>query len=310
MSTEDDERRLFDSLLDAGRRDAPPAELGERVLDHVEYRSRLELQAGRSPLNARRGRAVGAIALVVAAAAAAFPFLHRSATRDTPIIAAEHPPGGAAAPALASAVATPSHASAPVIDPCRDAAVATGSAPLIDDFEDGDDAVAPLDGRAGFWRWAREIDAPGTAPALIPLPRPDATHANRLALHVKGGQLVDWGATVEFNFRPACYDAAKYAGIAFQARGPGRIYVAPREVSVIPIAEGGTCDRDCHNPHVAKIDLDAAWRVYQVRWADVRQRGMGKPPLDPQRLNSIAFLIRPEDTPYDVWLDDVRFIAR
>jgi hypothetical protein len=79
---------------------------------------------------------------------------------------------------------------------------------------------------------------------------------------------------------------------------------------VIPIAEGGTCEHDCHNPHVAKIDLDAAWHVYQVRWTDARQRGMGKSPLDPQRLNSIAFLIRPEDTPYDVWLDEVRFIGR
>ena len=81
-------------------------------------------------------------------------------------------------------------------------------------------------------------------------------------------------------------------------------------MGVIPIAEGGTCERDCHNPHVAKIDLDAAWHVYQIRWAEVRQRGIGKPALDPQRLNSLAFLIRPEDTPYDIWLDDVRFMPR
>jgi hypothetical protein len=34
------------------------------------------------------------------------------------------------------------------------------------------------------------------------------------------------------------------------------------------------------------------------------------PPLDASRLQSVAFLIRPEDTPYDVWLDDVRFLVK
>ena len=131
-----------------------------------------------------------------------------------------------------------------------------------------------------------------------------------MAQHVKGGQLLDWGATVEFDFRPACYDASKYVGVSFQARGPGRVYVAPRERSVIPIAEGGSCEADCYNPHVAKIELESVWRTYQVRWSELRQRGIGKPALDARHLHSLAFLIRPEDTPYDVWLDDLRFLQR
>ena len=310
MSTEDDDSRLLANLLEAARGDAPPPELGERVLDHAAYRSRLELVAKKSP---KVSHGTFAAVVLVTAAAAVFALLTRGASREVENIAPERAharTAGGLAPPPSVVAPLPSHVAIPVLDPCAERAVGTGNLPSIDDFEDGDDAITSLDGRAGFWRWAREIDAPGTAPALIPLPRPDATRGNRLALHVKGGQLEDWGATVEFNFRPGCYDASKYAGISFQARGPGRIYVAPREVNVIPIAEGGTCDHDCHNPHVAKIDLDAAWHVYQVRWADVRQRGMGMPPLDPQRLNSIAFLIRPEDTPYDVWLDEVRFLVR
>jgi len=310
--TDDDDRRLLEQLLEVARADAPPVQLGERVLDHVAYRMRLEQFAGMRP--ARRRVALGVAAgVAVAAAAGAFVLLRPNPSHEPAIIAAERArpaSGGSAQPAAAAAAAASNQPAAPVVDPCVERVVANGSAPLIDDFEDGDDAVLPLDGRAGFWRWAREIDAPGTAPALIPLPRPDAPRGNRLALHVKGGLLVDWGATVEFNFRPSCYDASKYAGISFQARGPGRVYLAPREVEIIPIAEGGTCDHDCHNPHVAKIDLENAWRVYQVRWADVRQRGAARPPLDPTRLHSIAFLIRPEDTPYDVWLDEVRFIPR
>jgi hypothetical protein len=237
----------------------------------------------------------------------------RKPSADLPIMA-EHAPSASKASA-APAGAPPAlralpQAASQASDPCLALAPSAGSEPSIDDFEDGDDAVRSLEGRAGFWRWAREIDAPGTAPALIPVPRADATRANRLAQHVKGGQLMDWGATIEFDFRPACYDASKYVGVSFQARGPGRIYVAPRERSVIPIAEGGSCESDCHNPHVAKIELESAWRTYQVRWSELRQRGIGKPPLDARRLHSLAFLIRPEDTPYDVWLDDVRFLQR
>ena len=304
--SDDDERRLFDRLREAAQSESPPAELSERVLDHVAYRSRLEAPANKWSY---RTRLVASSLCVVAAAAALAVFIGaRRSPRDA-VITPERT-ASAGNPSSVSASAAPSQSAGPVFDPCTERAAASGSAPSIDDFEDGDDAVAPLEGRAGFWRWAREIDQPGTAPALIPLPRPDATRGNRLALHVKGGQLEDWGATVEFNFRPGCYDASRYGGVSFQARGPGRIYFAPREVSVIPIAEGGTCERDCYNPHVAKIDLDAVWRVYQIRWTEVRQRGIGKPALDPQRLNSLAFLIRPEDTPYDVWLDDVRFMPR
>jgi hypothetical protein len=301
---DDDDRRAFERLLDAARDEAPPPELGERILSELAYRSRLERLALR-PRRPSYHAAAGA--LVLLAAGVLLAVLTLESSPDLPI-AAEHSAGSNETYAPATA---PAAVSLPLaVDPCLARGGGAGSEPAIDDFEDGDDSIRALEGRAGFWRWAREIDAPGTAPALIPIPRPDATRANRLAQHVKGGQLVDWGATVEFDFRPACYDASKYVGVSFQARGPGRIYFAARERSVIPIAEGGSCEVDCHNPHVVKLELEAVFRTYQVRWTELRQRGIGKPPLDPSRLHSLAFLIRPEDTPYDVWLDELRFLQR
>jgi hypothetical protein len=307
MTMSDDDERAFQHLLDAARNEAPPPELGERVLEQVAYRARLaRIAAGPR----RHGFRTAAGALLVLAAGVLLLVLARPPVADLPI-AAEHAAGGrGTAPAGVAPSAPMHHLAVTVSDPCLGLVPAGGSEPAIDDFEDGDDEIRPLEGRAGFWRWAREIDAPGTAPALIPVPRPDATRANRLAQHVKGGRLLDWGATVEFDFRPACYDASNYEGLSFLARGPGRIYLAARERSVIPIAEGGSCEVDCHNPHVAKVELDSAWRTYQVRWTELRQRGIGKPALDARRLHSLAFLIRPEDTPYDVWLDDLRFLPR
>lgn len=297
----DDEKRLLERAQAAVRSETAPVNLAERVLANVAYRRRLEAPSAAQE-RARRLRL--AVASCVGLASAAAVWLLTRAPSTTVRIAAE-------APERAASVATalPStHANAPW--PCRERRAAGGDAPLLDDFEDGDDAVASLEARAGFWRWARESDAPGTAPALIPVPRPDPSARNKLALHVKGGRLFDWGATVEVNFLPPCYDVTAYAGIKLQARGPGRVYLALREVGVIPVAEGGSCEHDCHNPHVVKIELSPEWRSYEFHWAELRQRGLDTPALDPSRLHSVAFLIRPEDTPYDVWLDEIRFVVK
>jgi hypothetical protein len=298
---------VSDELLAAVKRAAAleiaPTHLAARVLDSVAYRQRLEAPVA----TARRARLLRGVAAGTALAGlAAGVWLWARAPLLVPRIAAER---STQASGGAASSATP-RTTEPVQNPCRVHVVAAGRAPLIDDFEDGDDALAPLEHRAGFWRWARESDAPGTAPALIPVPRPAPLERNKLALHVKGGQLCDWGATVEVNFRPPCYDATSYDGLELQARGPGRLYVALREVGDIPPFEGGSCERDCYNAHVAKIDLTRDWRRYPVHWAELHQRGIGKPALEPSRLHSVAFLIRAEDTPYDIWIDDVRFLPK
>lgn len=294
---------LLRQVLQAARSEEPSPELADRVLDGIEYRRRLEkLAASPERHRPRRLLLAGASGL---AAAAAVALVARTWLVEPPPITPEPRPASPPSPAPA-----PSTPPTPPVDVCAEPVVATGNAPLVDDFEDGDDALAPFERRSGYWRWARETDAAGTAPALLPIPRPEPTRHNALALHVKGGRLLDWGAAVEVTFRPACLDASRYAGVSFEARGPGRIYFSPREASIIPVESGGTCTEDCHNPHVAKLDLTPRWQTYSVRWEDVRQRGIGKPPLDPRRLNSLAFLVRPEDTPYDVWLDSVRFIPR
>ena len=298
----DAQTQVLEQLKAAASSETAPAHLAERVVANLEYRVRLEAPfIAQARARRRRLAAAGGLAL----AAAASVWLFARGPQSTPRIAAERPLPSAAGAAPAAPKAT-----AALADPCRERAAALGKSPLLDDFEDGDDALSPVEQRAGFWRWARESDAPGTAPALIPVPRFEPSPRNRLSLHVKGGRLFDWGATVEVNFRPSCYDASSYAGLKLQARGPGRIYLALREVGVIPNAEGGTCERDCHNPHVVKIELSPEWHSYEFRWADLRQRGIDTPPLDPSRLHSVAFLIHPEDTPYDVWLDDVRFLVK
>jgi len=301
------QQTALEQLIETARTDKPDENLTDRVLEGIVYRQSLtrNLSASTGPSRPLHGSFATAGVILLAAAAGIFLWLHPWGSTSTIKISPEQLP--AKSPA-SNPTATSS--ARPVADPCNERRAADGRQPLIDDFEDGDDEVALVEGRSGLWRWVRDTDLPGSSPALLPIPRPNARPGNQLALHVKGGRLLDWGAVVEFNFVPACYDASVYQGLSFQAKGPGRIFVAPREVGIIPVANGGTCTDDCHNAHVQKIELSAQWKTYEVRFSEVAQRGYSKPAFNPSRLNSLAFQIHPEDTPYDLWLDDIRFLRR
>ena len=197
---------------------------------------------------------------------------------------------------------------AKVGDPCARRLHAVGKTPLIDDFEDANPLIVSEEGRVALWALYQDNEAPGAASALAPTLRPQPTRANRYALHVKGGELRAWGAALQISFTPSCYDASVYAGISFSAKGPGRIYAGVREVRTVPVEYGGTCMKDCYDSHQKKVNLSSAWGTYSIEWGEMHQRGYDTPPLDSTRINSLSFLIQPGDTPFDLWIDDVKFI--
>jgi hypothetical protein len=299
------------AMLLAARQEQPRADLGARVIADVSSRQVHQRPSGISSAPAHPGprRGVSAsrvvtVASILAAAAAAVIALRVTTQPSTMAVAERISQPAARVPAVAA-----STRALPVDDPCQRRVSASGAQPIIDDFEDGDDSLLPYESRVGLWRWVRDTDRPGTAPALLPIPQRNPSAKDRLALHVKGGVLQDWGATVEFTFQPACYDASVYHGLSMRARGPGRVYLAVREVRLIPPEGGGTCQSsDCYNVHVKKFDLTDKYTTIDARWSELKQRGYHQPPLDPTRIHSIAVMIRPEDTPYDLWIDNVRFI--
>lgn len=298
-----------------------------RALDAIEpelqnsqahFRTRLE-QAARRDDNRRqapgmtfravRGRPLGL--LVASAAALAVVAFGGLAFIRRPVMKVEiapEPSRSAArnGPALVNSAAM----TRPTADPCIYHVRAKGDRPLIDDFEDGNPLISSLEDRVGLWAMYKDTDVSGTAMPLTPTLRANSSHDNRFALHAVGGELRDWGATVQFAFQPSCYDASAYGGIAFSAKGPGRVYVGVREVRVVPVQWGGTCTRDCYDTHQKKVDLSAQWQKYIIKWDELRQRGYSSPPLDATRINGLGFLVQPGDTPFDFWLDDVKFIAR
>jgi hypothetical protein len=272
-------------LRAAQRLDAPSPELAVRVLERLPAARHT---APRLWMVAAAGFALAAGAAVVASSRWSAP----------------------AAPAAPSVAPEPIDSTPP--NPCANAYQAAGKMPLIDDFEDADSRSVSAEGRGGPWMLHFDFDEPGTVQRFLRgEPRPESTPSNGHALHVTGPELRDWGALAHVLFGPhSCYDASAYAGITFAARGPGRIFAGIQVVDVTPRRWGGTCDKDCYNTHVARIDLTSSWQSFELAWDQFRQRGYNVVPVDPTAINSVVFQARAEDTPFDFWIDDIAFLPR
>lgn len=135
---------------------------------------------------------------------------------------------------------------------------------------------------------------------------------SHFALHTSGGKFTKWGALLAADLSARrCYDASAYAGIGFYARGRGSFNVVAKMTQVAPAEYGGSCSHDCYDSHRATIALSKNWREVRVTWTELKQKGFGQVvPFDPRSLLSLEFTVDPEQTPFDFWVDDVRFLER
>jgi hypothetical protein len=192
-------------------------------------------------------------------------------------------------------------------DPCREAVRAAGVSPLIDDFEDANELVALLEARNGYWVVIADTDRNASELVLLPSVRPRASPTNRYALHVAGERLTKWGASVQVELGPTCYDASAYRGIAFDVLGPGRLYAGVRQIDAVPVDRGGNCTADCYDSHLHPVDATSEWTHHEFEWSELHQQRKSEP-ANPRRLNGLEFLVRSEDTPYDLWIDNLAFM--
>ncbi len=303
-------------LLRAGLADAQPRGLAERILAARESAAGVAETAASAPRK-RRLSLTGAVLAFGGFAAAAATLLAVWTVRQRPaeLPHAELPgkpqvtersaPAGAPAPS-APALLAPSSV-------CTQRVVADGSAPWIDDMEDKNGRVLQNEGRDGLW--FVNNDGSGTQlPAAGETWRPERLtrkgSAGHFALHTKGDAFSKWGAAAGALFvERGCYDASRYEGVRFWAKGKGRIKAALQTFDVVPRAEGGFCDADCYGNHYQRIELDPKGREYTVRFDQLTQHDFGaRVAFDASRLRAFLITVDAVDTPFDFWLDDVRFV--
>lgn len=150
---------------------------------------------------------------------------------------------------------------------------------------------------------------PGLSP-LHPERIPKGRAGSLYGLHTSGGKFSVWGAMFVGSFTDGgCYDVSAYSGVEFWARGNTRIHLTVSVIDDIETQSGGLCTGgNCYSSPSPAFDLVPKWQKYAVSWLELaRLNQPGKVAFDPKRVVSLNFSIHREDTPFDVWVDDVRF---
>ncbi len=191
---------------------------------------------------------------------------------------------------------------------------------LVDDFEDGNQAIVEQQGRNGSWYVAN--DGKGTQtphadtpllPSLLEPPRAASTRA----AHTYGGPFPTWGALIGTTFASdgdigVAYDLSRHQGLRLWVRGGGMV---PNAVKMTRLSMrtpatimGGGCTV-CSDHFGVPIPLTSQWTQIEVPFSTFKQIGYGRPILPGPDLNHALGieLLFPANVAFDLWIDDVEF---
>jgi hypothetical protein len=201
----------------------------------------------------------------------------------------------------------------------------TGPADLIDDLEDGDDAINETNGRLGGWYTFNDESTTGNQipPGTGFTATTGGADGSAFSAATSGSGFTVWGAGMGFDLNNptavgltgprAPYDASRFTSIAFKAKGNVPIRVSLEVVGVTPTDRGGTCTpsttmgEECDDLHGAPVDLTSDWQEYVLRFDELRQGGWGKTvPFAATDVTAVLFQAD-KDVSFDVAVDDVRF---
>jgi hypothetical protein len=189
----------------------------------------------------------------------------------------------------------------------------------IDDLEDGDDAIEPLEARVGYWYTNHDETAGGVQmPGERFVPTLGGVDDSAYCAGTTGYGFTEWGAKLGVTLQQdglvgtvLPYDITGYTGIAFRARGNIGIDVAVPTPAVLETANGGECVTSeaapCNDFHGHPVALGANWREYELPLDALRQEGWGfAAPFDATQALAIEFEIGAGLT-FDICIDDLRF---
>jgi hypothetical protein len=189
---------------------------------------------------------------------------------------------------------------------CMMSAAATGTPPLIDDFEDGNADVGAVDGRVGGWYLS--TDKTGTTSPKDGAPVPEAGGMPGKAVHVSGSGLTSWGASLSASITPAmgCYDASKFTGVSVMLKGSGTVWVSVLTAAVRGAPEG------MRNHYKKQVTLTAEWTTVTINFSELTQPGGWGMivPFDATKIYGVDFgpaTAPPTPTAFDFWVDNLSF---
>jgi hypothetical protein len=223
-----------------------------------------------------------------------------------PVGTAGTAPVGTAGTAPVGTAGTSAGGAAPGGGTCMTTAVAMGTMPMIDDFEDGNGDINLADGRMGGWYFS--VDGTGSTTPKAGVPVPEAGGMPGKAVHVTGTGLTGWGASLSAAVVPVngCYDASKFTGITVMMKGTGTVWVSVLTAAVRAAPEG------MRNHFKKQVTLTADWQAVPINFSELTQPGGWGVivPFDVTKIYGIDFgpaTAPPVATAFDFWVDNLSF---
>jgi hypothetical protein len=226
-------------------------------------------------------------------------------------------PGPAAPPAAKPIDTSPIAAPVANVPPTCAHGTKAAEGGLIDDLEDGNALAAPFDGRNGSWFVGKAEHATIEIPNGAAKPSAGGAPGSKHGMHFAGKTDTSdpWGAAVGVNLlaNGGFYDASKYAGIAFKIKSakPG-LDVRLKLLDANTHPDGGQCSKECFNAFGRELILGTEWQDVSLMWSELTQQsdwGNPRPPMiAANKLKDVEWQIWPGND-FDIWIDDVHFIA-
>jgi endoglucanase len=184
----------------------------------------------------------------------------------------------------------------------------------IEDAEDGDNQSLKSEGRGGYWYTSVDkegstiepggdfkMDAPGHA-------------GSKHAAHMRGQMAAaGWSVYASMGFAftnpNGAYDASKYAGVTFWAKGPAHVRFKIPDLYTAP--GGGYC-KDCYNDFGIELALTSEWQRYTIPFAWLSQQpgwGDPRPEVASNAIYALQWQVGSRGRSYDVWVDDISFFC-
>ncbi|HTA90020.1 MAG TPA: hypothetical protein VK745_10605 [Polyangiaceae bacterium] len=227
-----------------------------------------------------------------------------------------------------------------------------GTTDVIDNMDDGTSKFKlgsdiSVMAASGYWDLSKGADS-GTVSGLTgsttdtQAVTPVAPGANNtaMALHFTGMNLTAWGSALAAELSNGCpFDASKYGGITFYAKGTSTVFEGTNKLLVlvgnpeyIPTENGGFCndspslmppDPNCYARQRATIDLTPDWKQYTIAWGDLQAPSYlpTEAPFGPDRVRDIVFnasgpsggTMNAAGQPFasasfDIWIDELAFV--
>lgn len=188
-----------------------------------------------------------------------------------------------------------------------------GPSAVIEDAEDGDTRTVVQAGRGGYWYTFADPEGSTVEPLPFKMSTPGragSTHAAHMfGLTASSGPSIYAGIAFALTDPSGPFDAARYSGISFWAKGPAHVRFEVPDGNTAPA--GGVCS-DCYNDFGIELAFTDHWERYTIPFEWLAQRpGWGEPfpAIARDRLYALEWQFGTPARKYDVWLDDITFVC-